>query len=399
MPYRSEPARRADGETRRSPTSALIRWCAALALVGTLLLAVPAVAAQRSVSDVVLVERGTVVDDDLYAAGNRIVVEGRVTGDLVVAAYEDVTITGAVEGDVIGLAGSVVVTGSVGESLRVASPSLRVDGEVGGDVVALAWDASLLAQVGGGAVVWSWSNEVGGVLEGDLGGQSRRLVLGGEVGGDVDVTVARLEIRPGTVVGRDLGYRSRNEAVGIDSAEVGGTVVHRLPLPANIRVRALFLLGKVVLGMMAAVTGLLVMWALPGAATRAIARVRRSWWRSWLRGISVALLPIVALALALVLLRLAPVEAAVPLLAVMLPVFLAILGLVLAFAFVAPAAVFPYIGLVGNRSRGPVRSFLYGALIVLLVALVPWMIAVVVLVVVPTGIGGWLATGSEPETV
>src|SRR5690606_25809383 len=108
-----------------------------------LLLPLPASAAERSVSDVVLVDAGAVIEDDLYAAGERVVVLGRIEGDRTVAAFEDVTIAGTVRGDVVGVAGSVIVTGTVTESVRVMAPTIEVTGEVGGDVVGVAWTTFL----------------------------------------------------------------------------------------------------------------------------------------------------------------------------------------------------------------------------------------------------------------
>lgn len=382
MPFPSEPATPRTG--RLIATLALV----AAGLVGP---ALPAAAATRSASDVVLVDAGTVITDDLYAAGNRVVIAGRVAGDLMVAAYEDVTITGTVTGDVVGVAGSVVVTGTIGESLRVAAPEVRVSGRVGDGVLAAAWSAMLDGEIAGEVTLWAWVADVAGVITGDLEGQMRTLRLDGRVDDNVDVTVGRLSVGADTSVGSDLGYRSQRRAVGIEDAEVGGAVVHRLPLAPNIRLRALVLLAKVVLGLIGAVAGLLIIWALPGPASRAIDRVSESWGRAWLRGLGVLALPILVVALAVLLLRLAPVEAALPLLAVLVPMFVAVLGMVLTLAFVAPAVVFPWLGRIGYPQRGPVRAFVYAAAFVVLASLVPWVSWLIVLVLVPVGIGGWVA--------
>src|SRR5690606_19693457 len=264
-------------------------------------LAIPAAAATRSVSDVVLVDSGSVITDDLYAAGNRVVIAGRVAGDLIVAAYEDVTITGTVTGDVVG----------------VAAPEVVVSGRVGDDVLAAAWSATLDGEVAGEVTLWSWAADVGGRIGGDLEGQMRTLDLHGRIDHNVDVSVRRLTVSDETSVGSDLGFRSPRPAVGIEDADVGGAVVHRLPLAPNIRIRALVLLAKVVLGLLAAIAGLVVMWALPGLTSRAIARVSESWWRAWLRGLGVLALPVVVVGLALLLLRLAPLQAAIPFLGVL----------------------------------------------------------------------------------
>lgn len=368
------------------------------AVIVLLWVPLPAVAAERSVSDVVLVDSGAVIDDDLYAAGNRVVILGRVDGDLIVSAFEDVTIAGEVRGDVIGVAGSVVVTGSVGESVRVAAPIVDIHGDVGGDAIVVAWEAAV-GGVAGDAIIWGWEATVDGEIGGDLEGQTRRMSLAGTVEGNVDITVDRLEVVGGARVGSDLAYRSSRPAVGVEEAQVGGAVVHRSPLAPNIRVRALMVLAKVVIGLLAGVVGLLLMWGLPDASRRAVTVVRTSPWRAWVAGFLVLLTPLFAAALAALLLSLAPPAATLPLIGVFVPVMLAILGVILALVFAAPAAVYPWLGRLGREGRGEVRAFLYGAALVTVVALVPWLVWIVLAVVAPIGVGGWIGpTSPEPTT-
>ena len=358
--------------------------------------ALPAAAAERTSSDVVLVDTGTVVSDDLYAAGNRVVILGQVDGDLVVSAFEDVVVAGRVNGDVIGAAGSIEISGSVEGSVRVLASTVVVGGTVGKDVVIAAWSSTLTGDVGGDALVWGNRSNLSGVVGGDIEGQTRRMELGGRVDGRVEITVGELLIAPDTVVVGDLAYRSGSVAVGESTADVGGAVVHRRPIAPNVRVRALAVMGKVVLGLLAAVAGLLMMWAVPASSDRALAAVGASWWRAWLRGLAVLLSPLVVVAVAAVLLRLSPAEASVPVLAVFVPFFFAVVGVVAALSFVAPVAVYPWLGRLGNSGRSVVRSFLYAVPIVTVLTLLPWVVWVVALVVVPSGIGGWLSSSAEP---
>lgn len=348
-------------------------------------------------SDVVLVDAGTVIEDDLYAAGNRVVILGRVEGDLVVAAFEDVTITGTVRGDVVGVGGSVVVTGTVTESVRVTAPTIDISGEVGGDVVAVGWNASLSGTVDDDVVLWGWDARVGGTIGGSLEGQTRSMTLAGRVGENVDITVDRLAVEAGTSVASALGYRSRNAAEGLELAEVGGSVVQRLPLPPNIRVRALFILGKILLGLLAAVMGLVLMWALPEGSRRAMEAVKRSPLSAWVAGLVVMAMPLAAIAMVMTAAALAPPEATLPLIAVFVPVALAILGVILALAFAAPTAVYPWLGRFRGPDRGPVRAFIYAAVVITLAALIPWVSGLVLLVVLPIGIGGWIGRSNHEE--
>ena len=59
----------------------------------------------------------------------------------------------------------------------------------------------------GDVVAWAWEARVEGVVGEDLEGQTRRMVLAGEVTGNVDITVGRLTVEPPARVGADLLYR------------------------------------------------------------------------------------------------------------------------------------------------------------------------------------------------
>lgn len=370
-------------------------------LVLLLILAFPltALAAERTSANVVLVDTSAVVSDDLYAAGNRVVVQGRVEGDLIATAFQDVLITGTVTGDVLAGAGSVHVSGTVEGSVRAVASTVVIDGTVGKDVVVGAWDATVDGRVAGDALVWGNRARVAGTVGGVLEGQTRRLALGGELQGGARVTTGRLSMEPNTVVGGDLTYRSKTDATGLSAARVDGVVVHRRPLAPNVRVRALIVLAKVVLSMLAAVIGLLLMWAAPRPSERAQAAVGRSWWKAWLMGLGVMISPLLVVAVAGVLLSLTPPEAALPVVAVFTPLGLAVSGLMVALAFAAPTAVYPWMGRFGSQARGPVRAFLYATGVITLLLLLPWVGWVVLLTLVPIGIGGWLGAHEEPDGV
>ena len=83
----------------------------ALALV--LLFVAPAFATEFRVGKSASVESGEVIDDDLFIAGNSVLVAGKVTGD-VMAAGETVRVTGPVGGSVMAAGRDVRVTGEVG---------------------------------------------------------------------------------------------------------------------------------------------------------------------------------------------------------------------------------------------------------------------------------------------
>lgn len=362
---------------------------AVLLLIGA---ATPAGAAETTSSEIVIVRPGDVLEDDLYAAAVRVIVEGEIDGDLVVFAAEDVVITGSVTGSVTAIAPTVRVDGTIGGSLRVAASQLSVGGEIRDDLVVAGLKAALEPGSRVGADILAWVSELrtAGMILGDLGGTQRTLRLGGSIQGEVDVSAGRVSIAEGTSVTGDLAYRSERDAVGLDGAEVGGSVVHRTPLPPNIRVRALGLFGRSMLVLFVALSALGISYLWPERTRAAADRLRASPVRNWLTGASILFSPAMLLAIAGVILILAPPATALPLMVVLVPMMLAVIGvaLVAAVAATAPASV-----KIGGWISGKLDLFgavLVGALVAGVIWLVPvvgWLVPILLL---PWGLGGWL---------
>lgn len=366
--------------------------------------AVPAWGAETANSEVLIIREDDTVRDDLYAGAIRVVVQGRVEGDLIVFAAEEVVIDGTVTGSVTAITPRISVDGIVEGSLRAAAGSVAVGGDIGGDVVVSAVDVVLGPEsvVAGGVIAWAWEMGATGAM-GSLRGTQRALELGGTVRADVDVSVGSLAVVEPLRVAGDLGFRSENEARGLDRATVEGVVVHKTPLPPNVRVRALFLFTRFLLVLFLTITALTACWGWPGHADRAIRRVGRAPIRLWARGAIVVFSPFILAAIAALIFAVAPAAASFPLLGVFVPLILAALGLVAAVGLVAGV---PVVGRLG-RAILP-RTSVYGAVlagstITGLIWLLPFLGWVVPLVVLPLGLGAWLGTpgddgrSGEPE--
>ena len=108
------PTRRA---TRSGPSAWLLRLLAAAFLV--LLLPSTALAAEPRPGETVVVGPNEVINDDLYAVGGTITVEGTVNGDLG-AFGGTITVTGLAVG------GTVVINGPVREDVLVGGGTMTV---------------------------------------------------------------------------------------------------------------------------------------------------------------------------------------------------------------------------------------------------------------------------------
>ncbi len=371
-------------------------------VVGTLLLlaAAPALAAETSNSEFVIIPEGDVFPDDLYAGAIRVVVEGTLDGDLIAFAAEEVLIEGTVTGSVTAVTPNITVNGEVGESLRVTGNRLSVSGEVHEDVVAAVVDATLSPSsvVGGDVILWAWSAAARGSVGGDITGSQRSLELAGQVDGDVDVSVSQLTIVDELNITGDLGYRSGAEAQGQEMVTVGGTIVSKTPLPPNLRVRALGLLGRLLVVVVLSVTALSVAYGWPRRTSRAVAEVGHKPLRNWLIGALILLSPVIAAAVTGLILGLAPPAAAFPLLVVLVPVILALAGIVFALALVAGGPAAAWLGGALFKRLDLYGSILAGSLVAGAVWYLPWVGWLVPALMLPLGLGGWLATWRRQST-
>jgi cytoskeletal protein CcmA (bactofilin family) len=361
--------------------------------------ALPAFAAETSNSEYVIVRQGDVFPDDLYAGAVGVVIEGTLDGDLIAFAGESVEIDGTVTGSVYAVAPSVTVTGEVQGSLRVATNELEVSGHVGGDVVGVARKAGLTpaSEVSGDVLMWAWTLTANGTIGADLTGSQRHLELAGSVEGDIGVSVSHLSVVGPLTVAGDFGYRSNHVADGLDDAEVTGAVVHQRPLPPNLRVRALDLLGRFLVVLFLTLTALVVSYGWPDRSFRAIEGVGGSPIRKWLKGALIVFAPLLAVAVTGLILALAPAAAAFPLLAVLLPVILALLGISFALALAAGAPVVGWLGGVLFKRLDIYGSILAGSLLVGVVWFLPVIGWLVPVVIVPLGLGAWLGTWRQPS--
>jgi cytoskeletal protein CcmA (bactofilin family) len=363
-------------------------------------LALPAGAAEIESSDLLIITEGTVFAGDLYAAANRVLVRGTIDGDLFALAGQEVTIEGEVTGSVTALAPEVNVSGVIAGSLRVASPSVEISGEVRGDVVAVAFGIELQpgGEVGADLIMWAWNAGSHGSVTEDVEGSQRRLELSGDVTGNIRVSAGRVSVVDALEVGGDMTYRSSNEAVGIDLADVDGVVVQQTPVPPNIRVRALALAAKILVAIVLAAMALVISSVWPERSERALAGLEAAPFRSFLTGAAVVLSPALILGIAVAVFAFAPASTALPLVAALIPILFALMGIVLVAGLFAGMPAVAWIGARLKQQTTVAGAVAIGSAVVAILWLIPvvgWIVAVLVLA---AGMGGWLSTFRSPET-
>lgn len=380
-----------------SRSSAALSGLLILFLGLVLFSAVPA-RAERVQSNLVLIRSEDVVSEDLYAAGDIVQVDGRVEGDLYAIAYQEVRINGTVTGDVVALAGRVVISGEVGGSVRAAAATVVIDGRVGDDVFVGARRVRTgpASVIGRDLLVWSWSAVVEGTVGRNFEGSQRSATLDGAVTGDVEVTVETLHVGRGARVSGYLAYRSHDRASVADGAVFEGALIHRQPLPVNVRVRGMLILVRVLGIAGAAILGLTLLWASPhrtDAAMRAVSR-RPAVVIGW--GLAVLATPALLAGLVVLVASFSPPEAGLPLVLVLAPLVAAAVGLLFVALMLAPVPVATAVGHALPGVRSNQAAFLIGLAFLVVFQLVPWVGSVIVGLAVMAGIGGWLVPPDVP---
>jgi hypothetical protein len=353
--------------------------------------------AQRVQSSVVLVRADDVITEDLYAAGNTIVVSGVIEGDLVAVAFDAVRIDGTVRGDVVAIADRVEITGTVEGSVRAVGREVSVDGSVGDDlfvgaVVVRTGSASAVAR---DVLVWARTAELLGEVGRNVEGTQRRASIGGRVDRTVDVTTGVLTLLPGLRVGGDVRYIGDRDATVAATAVVDGTLVRAEALPPNLRVRGIVLLARVVTVLGGLALGLGILWAVPTrslAASRALSR-RPLLALSW--GVGVASVPLALVIVTVGIVSLTSLSSSGPLVLVMVPVALGLAALVGLALLTAPVPVALALGGSFRTEWTSYARFVTGFAVLVLVWLIPWVGTIVISVAALAGLGSWLVVDED----
>ncbi len=197
----------------------------------------PAWAGETRTGDIITVPSGTIVDNNLYAAGNTVTIDGTIRGNLVAAARE------------------VIINGTVEGNVYVGAQTLVINGKVD-DVVA----GTQVLQLGPNAVVsrnitnfgYSFESKAGSTVQRDVlffGGQA---LIAGNVERDVQGGMNGFELRGNIGRNVDLGVGGSSTGMGqyapasvsmpavagglrlAEGAKIGGRLDYAAPQEASI---------------------------------------------------------------------------------------------------------------------------------------------------------------------
>ena len=225
-------------------TASVLRQLALLGL--TLLFASVSVAAEDGEKSLTIAE-GERVNKDLFFAGEEANIKGQLLGDLfflgksirvdgavsgdLVAGLQELMLSGDIQGDIWTVGQYLRLAGQTRGDLRSAGQRLEIQGEVHGNTLFLGQEFHLAGEgmIGKNLRLVVREGILSGRVGGNLLGAAEKLVISGEVNGNVDVTAGKVMLEETAVIHGFLHYESEEEAVLAPGAQVVGAVKHSQP--------------------------------------------------------------------------------------------------------------------------------------------------------------------------
>lgn len=196
-----------------------------------LLLPQSAAAFSTQTGDNIVVPQAQPLQDDLYAVGTNITIDGALTGDLIVFG-STVTITGTVTGNVWAAAETITIKGTVTGSVRAAAGTIEITGNVKGDAVVAASTLRLTptGTVGRDVKAAASQMTLAGAIGRNVSLQAQQPRISGSVGGNVRSTSTEaITLDSTTKIAGGLTATSTAAVRQEPGAVVGGGVTQEKP--------------------------------------------------------------------------------------------------------------------------------------------------------------------------
>lgn len=286
-------------ETTRASTQNIGRLRRHALLILSLLCLPAGVVAQEAADSIVKQGR---ITEDLYLAGGTIDVLADVDGD-VIAAGGQINIDQTVSGDILVAGGNVAIRARIGDDVRAMGGNITVSGAVGDEAIIAGGNVliSPTATVGGRALLGGGTVRVEGKVGKGIKAAANRVVIDGDVTGDVELFAETVEIGPRAMIRGNLIYRSRENAQIASAAKITGAVTReRFDMEDRMheRSRVFRPIATLALYITLMVTGIVLYLLFPIATVGAARTVNTSPWRSLGLGFAVlAATPLVVLLL------------------------------------------------------------------------------------------------------
>jgi len=327
------------------------------------------------------------VGGDTFVAGDSPRVAQPVKGDLIAAGGE-LRIAAPVAGDLIAVGGTLRISAAAAQDLYAAGGQVELEGQVARNARVAGGSVSLApqARIAGNASFAGGRIEVLGGVGGYLQAAGGRVLIDGRVDGDVEATAGELELGPQARIAGKLRYRSGAPLRQDADAQVQGGI-ERLEMPVHEVTRrspAPAAFGIWTLGLMVLAAVLVV--ALPVFFSRVsdAARGRFGW------SLLVGFLALVAIPAAIVVLLATVIGIPLALLATLGYLALLLVGYVSAGIALGNLALRKWLAARAARKGWRALFAALGVLAIGIVALIPWLGALLAFLALIAGMGALL---------
>lgn len=181
-------------------------------------------------SNLVVLPKDQIVNENYFASGETVSVAGTVNGD-VYAAGGMVNIEGTVNGDILVAGGQINIRGEVLQDVRVAGGTINIAGTVGGNITVVGGNITISdsAVVKGSVVTAGGSVAILSPVAKSITAAAGQLTIGNTVGGNVLAGTGQLSLTPNSAIEGTLTYYSEDPAQIQNGATVSGTIKHEIP--------------------------------------------------------------------------------------------------------------------------------------------------------------------------
>ncbi|MBI5037609.1 MAG: polymer-forming cytoskeletal protein [Candidatus Kerfeldbacteria bacterium] len=200
-------------------------------VMGIALLPQTSQALSISTEEQITIAKDETIDDNLFAAGDQITINGTVNGD-VYAFGSTITINGTVNGDVISGAGTLEINGPVAGNVRAGGQRISINAPVGKNVTVAGETITLddEATIGWSIIAGGRTLQLNGPIGGNVSLAGEAVSISNTIGSNVDVTLGekgRITLGDSAVINGDFTYRGTQAANVSTAAVITGNTVHR----------------------------------------------------------------------------------------------------------------------------------------------------------------------------
>jgi cytoskeletal protein CcmA (bactofilin family) len=228
-------------------------------------------------------ESGVVINDNLYAVGGNININGSISGDLL-AAGGNVMLSGEVLGDIAAAGGTLNIIGKVEGDARLVGGNINISNSVGGDLIIAGGQISVMP----GSIVGKDVDVAGGAV-----------YINGIVSGNLRIAAREIKIGSNAIIKGTFDYYSEYPVTLEQGAVVqGATTFHKVNVPTKTPVSKGSIFGLIsitwlIKSIMIFVAALVMLYFFKNQVKAIVEKSVLGFWKEALRGfIILIVLPI-----------------------------------------------------------------------------------------------------------